>query len=247
MSGPGVRTALALQRMMGRFWYFLIGPLSYAVMWLAGYRIRDVKNFRRQIQTYFEAHPGPWLICANHLTLIDSAIIAYALAPVYGYMLNYQMLPWNVPEQTNFQRNIFSTVFCYLAKCIPIRRRGSREQVRQCLDKCIHLLNQGELLTIFPEGTRSRSGRVDFQNITYGVGRFLTSVPDCRVLCIYLRGERQETYSDFPCIGERFYIQADVLRPRSDDKGIRAQRTFALQIIAKLAEMEQRYFAVRGQ
>lgn len=247
MLGPGAKGALTLQRMMGRLWFFIIGPLSFAAMWLAGYRVRDVKSFRKEIQEYFETHPGPWLICANHLTLIDSAVIAYALAPVYRYMFNYWMLPWNVPEQTNFQRNIFSTVFCYLAKCIPIRRRGSRDQVRRCLDKCIHLLNQGEILTVFPEGTRSRSGRVDFRNVTYGVGRFLTSVPSCRVMCIYLRGERQESYSNFPCLGEHFHVQASVLTPRSEDKGIRAQRAYALQIIAQLAEMEQRHFALNGQ
>ncbi len=247
MLGLKARCQLNLQRMMGRFWFFLIGPLSFAAMWLIGYRVKDVKAFRKEIQAHFETHPGPWLICANHLTLIDSAVIAYALAPVYGYMLNFQLLPWNVPEQTNFQRNIFSAVFCYLAKCVPIRRRGEREQLRRCLDKCIYLLNKGEILTIFPEGTRSRSGRVDFRNVTYGVGRFLTSVPSCRVMCLYLRGERQDSYSNFPHWGECFHIQASVLTPSSDDKGIRAQRAYALQIIARLAEMEQQHFALRGQ
>ncbi|MFZ5572538.1 MAG: lysophospholipid acyltransferase family protein [Thermodesulfobacteriota bacterium] len=247
MPGRLDKCLLSLQWILGRCCFLIIGPLSFALMRLIGYRVDDLKAFRREIRAHFETHPGPWLICANHLTLIDSAIIAYALAPVTGYLFNYRMLPWNVPEQTNFQRNLFSTVFCYLAKCIPIRRRGDREQVRRCLDKCVWLLNRGEILTVFPEGTRSRSGRVDFQNVTYGVGRFLTSVPACRVLCLYLRGAGQDSYSNFPRPGERFHIRPSVLVPRTIGKGIRAQRAYALQIIARLAEMEQQYFALRGQ
>lgn len=231
-----------LQRFLGRLAIVVIAPATYLAIKLAGYRIRDLRRFRKMVRHRLAAHDGPWLICANHLTMIDSALIAYALAPLSDYLRHYRRLPWNVPEQANFQRNIFSTIYCYLTKCIPINRRGERTRVRRSIDRCVYLLQQKELLLVFPEGTRSRSGRVDFQNITYGVGRFLQRVPDCQVLCIYLRGDRQQSYSTFPTRGERFSVRFQVTRPHSGDRGIRAQRSYARQIIATLAEMEQRHF-----
>ena len=52
-------------------------------------------------------------------------------------------------------------------------------------------------------------------------GRIVSSVPGCRVLCVYLRGEGQEVYSDAPAVGERFHVELCCIEPKSDAKGIR--------------------------
>ena len=228
---------------MGRMMIFVVGPLIFLTIKASGYRVRDLNNVRQKIQDLMGPHPGPWLICANHLTLIDSVILTYAMTPIYRYMVHYKLLPWNIPEQMNFNRNIIVGLTCFLTKCIPIIRGGNRDAVKSTMAKCTFLLNKGENLMIFPEGTRSRSGRVNTEDFPYGVGRFVCSIPGCRVMTVYLRGDGQNTYSNFPRHGEIFTMTAEECRPQTNLKGLRAQRDCARQIVGHLSKMEKEYFA----
>ncbi|MBF0225444.1 MAG: 1-acyl-sn-glycerol-3-phosphate acyltransferase [Desulfobacterales bacterium] len=232
-----------IQYVLGRLFIFLTAPAVSLFVRLAGYKIKDLNNIRAQIKTMFKEHPGPWIICANHLTLIDSLILAYAMFPIHRYLVNYRLVPWNVPEKYNyFHKNIIVALFCYLVKCIPIIRKGSRAAVKSSLNRCAHVLAKGESLMIFPEGTRSRTGRVDVNNFPYGVGRLVCNYPESLVLCVYLRGEHQITYGKIPKINERFAMIVDCIRPTSSAKGLKAQRDCSRQVIEKLAEMERHYF-----
>jgi len=246
--GSRERFHLHLQYLLGRLAVFLLAPFVYLSVRLFGYRIRNLQEIRRTCQRLFQDHPGPWIICANHLTNIDSVILAYALAPMHRYIRQFSLLPWNLPERANFQRNLFSTVVCYLAKCIPVNRGGDREEMKRVLDKCIYILDRKQNLLIFPEGGRSRTGRVNTQSFSYGVGRFVSASEAGKILCIYMRGDGQEHYSAIPRWGERFSLLIDVLHPVTPDvTGLRAQRHYAEQIIKQLAKMEENYFAARRQ
>jgi 1-acyl-sn-glycerol-3-phosphate acyltransferase len=157
-------------------------------------------------------------------------------------------LPWNLPERSNFQSNIVLAVLCYLAKCIPIDRGGPREKTKKTLDKCIYLMRSGHNVMIFPEGGRSRTGMVNKEDFSYGVGRFVQDVEGCKVMCIYLRGDRQKTYSLIPSWGEKFSMQVEVFTPSvAGESGLRVQRDYAAQIINRLAQMEEKYFAVHRE
>ena len=56
---------LRLQYGMGRLFVFLIGPVTYGLIRLAGWRVRDLRGVRRACREQFGKHEGPWLICAN--------------------------------------------------------------------------------------------------------------------------------------------------------------------------------------
>ncbi len=246
--GTKEKTLLSCQYALGRTAVFVLAPFVYLAVRLFGYRVRDLRAIREKCGRYFKEHDGPWIICANHLTNIDSVILAYAIAPMQRYMFRFRILPWNLPERANFQRNIFSTIMCYLVKCIPVSRGGDREEMKTVLEKCIYLLGRGQALLIFPEGGRSRTGRINPENVSYGVGRFVQNFENCKVMCIYLRGDGQDQYSDIPRLGERFSISVDVLTPkRTELNGLRAQRHYAEMIINHLAHMEEAYFASRRQ
>lgn len=250
MRGVMLRTAgnyasfhLRLQSALGSLTSWLLAPLYFLFIKFRGYRIRDLDKIRRQWAGLLESHKGPWLICGNHLTLIDSVIMIYALMSLGRHVTEYSRLPWNLPERANFQRNVFLAVLCYLAKCIPVSRGGDREEMQATLAKCNYLLGRQQILMVFPEGRRSRSGRVDTENFSYGVGRFLQDHPDCRVLCVYLRGDAQALYGDMPGRGETFTITMDAFLPRMPDRqGLRVQRDLAGQIVHRLAQMEEEYF-----
>jgi hypothetical protein len=246
--GGNHKRYLYLQYALGRLAVFIVAPLIYLCVRLFGYRVRDLQRIRKECEILFKQHDNPWIICANHLTNIDSVLLAYAIAPMHRHMMQFNLLPWNLPERTNFQRNIFSTLMCYLVKCIPVNRGGDRQEMKLVLEKCIYLLRRGQNLLVFPEGGRSRTGKIDRKNFSYGVGRFISCCENCKVLCIYMRGDRQDKYSAIPRLGERFTISVDVLTPkRTEQNGLRAQRQYAEQIINHLAYMEEAYFAARRQ
>lgn len=242
-----VRLALALQRTLA----LAVSPLTTLAValllrvWLR-LRVENCAEARRTWRALWRAREGPLLLCANHLTMIDSALIAWALAPPLWYVAHFAALPWNVPERTHFASTPIQRVLAYLFKCLPIVRGGSRDEVAETLARFAWLVSRGEAGLIFPEGGRSRSGRVEVESAAWGVGRIVKSVPGCRVLCVYLRGEKQAAYSDVPARGDRLHVSLSTLEPKSDHAGLRGSRDVARQIAARLSEMERAHFARFG-
>ena len=236
---------LALQRRVSFLFFPIVAPI--ALFWARVVKrlsIRDADAVRARFTTLVEAEPGPILICSNHLTLLDTIIIVWALAPLPSYLWHYSRFPWSVPEKTNFS-SWFWRVASFLGKCVYVTRGGPREEVKRTLEKIAYLLRSGELVSIFPEGGRSRTARVDTENFTYGVGQIMQAVPEARVLCVYLRGRKQDGYTDYPHTGDEYSVEMEMLRPTTTATGLRGARDLATQIIRKLAEMENRYFADR--
>ena len=235
------------QYITGRLFILFTAPLVLLGIKIAGYRIRNLNKYRQTVIGMLNEHQGPWIICANHLTMIDSFILAYAMLPLHRYIFHYRLVPWNVPEKMNFQRNIVVAFICYLLKCIPVQRGGDRSSVKSTLDKCSYLLRKKENLMIFPEGTRARDGRINSEEFSYGVGRLLVNTPDSRVMCIYMRGDDQDIYSNFPKRNEIFSMTVQECKPETRFKGLRAQRDCAKQIVDCLIKMENEYFDTRGK
>ena len=237
---------LAIQRRVSYLFFPIVAPT--ALFWARAVKrlsLRDPERIRARFATLLEAEPGPVLICANHLTLLDTIIIVWALAPLHSYLARYSLFPWSVPEKANFSRTWFWRVASFLGKCVYVTRGGPREEVKRTLGKIAYLLRAGELVSIFPEGGRSRTARVDTENFTYGVGQIVQAVPETRILCVYLRGRDQEGFSDYPRTGDEYSVELEMLRPTTTASGLRGARDLATQIIQKLAEMEIRYFADR--
>jgi len=233
----------AFQREVGRliapFW---IGPLVFFMRFVLGYRIENVEALRERFKALREESDGPLLICPNHLTLIDSLIVAWALAPWWYYTIHYDTLAWNTPERKNFGRTFVTRFLIFIAKCIPISRGGQREKVAQVLNRVRYLLDRGEIALVFPEGTRSRAGRVTSESVAWGVGRIINATPGCRVLCVYARGDTQETWGSIPNMGDRFYVDLECFEPKSDARGARRSLDLARQVLSRLATMEEKYF-----
>ncbi len=236
------RLALRLQRVIARLLSPVWVPIAAAVLWLAGYRVPRCRVIRREYRRICAARRGPLLICANHLTMIDSALIASALGSPWWYLRRFSALPWNMPERRNFGASWPSRMLTYVMKCLPITRGGDRAAVTHTLQSFTYLLAHGEVGLVFPEGGRSRTGRVEPESAAYGVGRIVRELPGCQVLCVYLRGERQRTFSDLPHRGDRFSISLELITPASSASGLRADRDLARQIVAQLALMERKYF-----
>lgn len=239
----GAQRALRLQRWVAAVLAPLSAPLAWAVMrfWM-GWRIEGLDVLRAQYRQAREAPATPLLVCANHLTMVDSGLIAWALGSPASFARSPASLPWNLPDRANFAGGGWQRALVYVLKCLPIPRGGDRGEVAATLQRLAWLLRHGDVGLVFPEGGRSRSGRVDRNVTTYGVGRILGIVPGCRVLCVYLRGEGQASYSRLPARGERFRVLVELFEPKSDLTGLRRSLDLTRQVVGRLADLETRFF-----
>ncbi len=222
-------------------------PLTYGALsaWMRfgrRYRIPNLREVRREFAAQAWDRPGPLLICANHLTLIDSLVIQWAMTSAWRLASRRRAFAWNLPDRQNLARHWWWRVVGYAGKCIPVVRGGTPEQTRRTLDKVAWLLERGQSVLIFPEGGRSRVGRVDREGVSYGVGQILQAVPGARVRCVFLRGRGQEAFSDYPARGETFVVRMERVAPSTSSAGMRGARDLAMQIVGRLSEMEARYF-----
>ncbi len=227
-------------------------PISYfsAIAWMKfgrRYRIPALRESRRRYRELLREGTGPVVICGNHLTAIDSLLIMWALAPGWKAFLRSSLMPWNLPDKANFTHNIYLRFMCYVGRCLPVVRKGPREEVRKVMEKVSTLLRRGHSILIFPEGGRSRIGRVDTENFSYGVGTIVQEVPNARVLCVFFRGREQKDFSTMPKKGEEFYIDMKMITPRSESPGMRGARDISGQIVHSLAEMEKGYYDTSRQ
>ncbi|MBX7143400.1 MAG: 1-acyl-sn-glycerol-3-phosphate acyltransferase [Oligoflexia bacterium] len=238
--------SVCLQTLAG--WLVYV-PLALAIQLVMRFvyrvRIENKAELHRQFREYAE-RGVPIIICPNHLTMVDSVIIIYALASVPYYFLHYRLVSWNIPAMEHTKANLVFRIVTYLGKCLLIDRGGDQEHIDLILAKLRHVVQHGHLATIFPEGTRSRTGRIDPERVTYGIGKLVRDIPHCHVLCMYVRGRGQETYSNFPARGESFSVRMELFEPRSDASGLRQIRDISQQVMNRLVRMEEQYFAERN-
>ncbi len=235
-----------LQRFLGHIGFIVIGLLVvFLIKYIFRFKIKDHhlhKRFYRQLVKQKQ----PLLICSNHLTMIDSVILQYAFGSYFYYLLNYKAFPWNVPAKEVFAKNLLAEIFLFLTKCIPLDRKGSLEYHERMLNQIKYILSLKEPFIIFPEGGRSRKGTFDLENITYGVGRIVYDLKDIQVLCVYLRGHKQKTFTNFPEKESEFYISYKVIKPTTQEhKRLAAEKDLALQIGKTIKLLEEEYFKLK--
>lgn len=89
---------------------------------------------------------GGAIICANHIHLFDPVVIALAVERPVRFMGKTELFSWPIVG--------------YLARkagAFPVKR-GSADM--QAIRQSLRILQEGELLGIFPEGTRSKDGEI---------------------------------------------------------------------------------------
>jgi len=235
------RVGLRVQEVVSQACILLTYHSLEAWLRFRGYQVPDLRRTRAEFAA--TAGRGPLLICANHLTLIDSLIIQWALTPGWRLFVRPDWFFWNLPDKYNMSVNVWIRLLGYFGKCVLVRRKGPPEEVRLSLDKVKYLMSRGQSVLVFPEGGRSRVGRVDTENFMYGAGRMLLDAPGARVLCVFVRGVGQRVYTNYPRRGESFFVRVRAIAPATPFKGLRADRDLSTQIVRQLSEMEQEYFA----
>ena len=229
--------------------YLVFLPFGY--LFVAGlkfwgrFQVSNMREIRKQFREIAKKD-APLIICSNHLTYIDSAIIIWALAPIWWYFFHFKKLSWNFPAGDHFRKKWIHRVVAFLSKCIYIHRDGSVEHKNSVLNTAFKLLQKGHFVTLFPEGQRSRTGRFDLNKRTYGVGKLLSQLKEKRVLCVYLRGNKQENYTAYPPLGSTFFMDMELIHPSSNRQGREAYSDYVQQVTSKIHQLEEKYFADRS-
>lgn len=224
------------------------GLLILLMKFFRGYSIENMKEIRQQFREIWEEKQQtqkPLVICANHLTFIDSALIIWALASNWFYLFNYKAFTWNLPAGDFFKKKLRYHLTLYLTKCIFLDRNGTPAHKNAVLNLCRYLLSRGNVVLIFPEGQRSRTGIFDHERLRFGVGKIITSLDNAQVLCIYLRSDKQGTFSNYPAKGSKFNMKMKLIEPNISDEisKKRASLEVVKEIGATIKEMENEYFA----
>jgi 1-acyl-sn-glycerol-3-phosphate acyltransferase len=140
---------------------------------------------------------GPAVIVANHLSLLDILVLYGLFRPFKwvskGELFRVPFVGWNMVL------NDYVRVW-----------RGERESVKQMLGHCREHLSRGSSIIIFPEGTRSRDGRM----LPFKDGAFkLATEAGCKIIPIAIAGSELALPKHGFIFRQRATISVRVLDP----------------------------------
>lgn len=126
-----------------RTWFFHPGAIMTSwLLWLVGPgRVEGLANVPRS---------GPMLVVANHCSNLDPPFVGWAVGHRTGRIIHFmakeEMRRWPLVGWLGRNAGVFYV------------RRGEGDRAAQRL--ALDLLAQGRAIGVFPEGTRSRDGRL---------------------------------------------------------------------------------------
>jgi 1-acyl-sn-glycerol-3-phosphate acyltransferase len=96
---------------------------------------------------------GPLLLASNHLSFVDSIVIPLVTPRRVVFLAKSEYFTGH-GIRGRLKRAMFTAV-----GAVPIQR-GTAGAAQEALDSALEILNQGLAFGIYPEGTRSRDGRL---------------------------------------------------------------------------------------
>jgi 1-acyl-sn-glycerol-3-phosphate acyltransferase len=121
---------------------------------------------------------GPFILASNHLSFIDSMVIPLSAPRRVHYLAKAEYF-----TGTGVGGWLTRTLFTGLG-AMPVQRQTSRA-AQEALDTALAVLRRGEGFGIYPEGTRSRDGRLARGKT--GVA-WLALTADCPVVPVAVSG-----------------------------------------------------------
>ena len=170
------------------------------------------------------------LLLSNHQTMIDSFLVGLcAYYPVL--LIRPSLMPWNPAAEENFYKNTILAWFADNWKCIPIRK--GRKDFKAILKVAEGLRTSP--VTFFPEGTRSRTGKIGRGRAGTGF-LVLETWPAVVPVCIDGMDKVLPIGSSFPRFFKRIYIYFGRPVDLSEFKGRKNNKETAQEVIDKVME-----------
>jgi 1-acyl-sn-glycerol-3-phosphate acyltransferase len=120
--------------------------------WIVGVVFRVV--WRPRIEGLEQVpRTGAVIIASNHLSFIDSVVIPLAVPRRVRFLAKAEYFTGRG------LRGRGVALFFRLIDAVPVERTGNRDSMRS-LESALQVLRDGQAFGIYPEGTRSRDGRL---------------------------------------------------------------------------------------
>ena len=132
----------------------LLTFMTTLFVWIIMYVLNRSKFYGKEV---IMKESAPYVFASNHTTIFDSGFIDCTLF-LKKSLISYRYLPYHTPEYGNFYKNTLLAWYMDHVKCIPIEPGKGIDQFAQKI--VTQKLKEGNIVHIFPEGTRSRSGEL---------------------------------------------------------------------------------------
>jgi 1-acyl-sn-glycerol-3-phosphate acyltransferase/phosphopantetheinyl transferase (holo-ACP synthase) len=241
--------ALKRQRFLSAFFaplvYFALGIF---LKWYCRYSFRNLKKFRKEVWRQLKGHKGPLIWTANHLTLIDSFLVFWAVY-TFGNLRRTEWIFWSTPEYRNYYQmggrlgGPLMRLTLYLCRCIPFLREedAAAEAMRQkAFEKCLWVLKEGGSVFVYPEAGRSRRGWLEVHKPKDFNGKLALEVPHGKFLCVYLRSDNQLFSTAAPPLGDGFRAYGSVIP--AVEPGETTPRVVSQRLFTELAKLQDQWF-----
>lgn len=140
-------------RFLDHIGYILLGNLPSLIMF------KCLSSLRVEWDSMVAVEENT-LVVSNHRSLVDSWLIMHVVFSKLRCLRNYRYLPYHPAAVEHFFDSGWKRlVFGRFLKCLPIYRKPRGRQVFKTLDLCVDKLRGGTMI-VFPEGTRTRTGRM---------------------------------------------------------------------------------------
>ena len=172
-------------------------PVQVVCRWIGGYQLRkksvDLLNFfllysllivgARIRFRGFELLPEdrPFIIASNHQSSLDIPPIVWGFRKYHPKFVSKKELGWGIPSISYNLRYGGSAL---------IDRKNGRQAVLEIARLGKHIEKEGYCASIFPEGTRSKDGKVQtFQHA--GIATLLRAAPSALIVPFVIDGNSQ--------------------------------------------------------
>ncbi len=170
------------------------------------------------------------LFLSNHQSMIDSFLIGGTAFYPQAWV-KPRIMPWNPAAEENFYRNKFLAWISDNLRCIPVK--AGRKDVK-AIFRMAEALKYSPMV-LFPEGTRSRSGKI-------GRGRpgagflILETWPEVIPVCIDGMDKVLPIGKIFPRVGKEIYVYFGKPLDLSEFKSMEKNKETAQLVTARVMD-----------
>ena len=151
------------------FFALFAKPLIHIVL---GLKVRNIEKIRKN---------SPAIIVANHASHIDTLILM-CLFPLNKILSVYPI----AAKDYFLKTKLGSWFFTQIIQIIPIDRESQKFSHTHPFEEATKKLKEGEIVIIYPEGTRSVTN--DIGEFQIGVAHLSKLNPDVPVIPVYIHG-----------------------------------------------------------
>jgi 1-acyl-sn-glycerol-3-phosphate acyltransferase len=128
-----------MNKLLSWFCYIFLKPIV-KLIWIK--EVRGIENVPK----------ANFILAANHQSHWDQVITAYLCVPRRFTYLG------QIDKYSGFEGFLRNLLY-FVAGVIPIHRYNE-ESKRKAIKECVERLKKGDILIIYPEGTRSKDGKI---------------------------------------------------------------------------------------